>query len=357
MDAKGRSGGIPYFLAFQALLGSLTALLIALLGWRLCHSRGVFYFLLPVSTFWGPSLGLAPCVMTETTFVFLFVASALVLLEAFRSKRYILFGIAGILVGLASLARPILYPLYFLLAVAWPWLFRKKDKVPTRKKRYTAILFFAVLLIVIVPWMVRNTKINGRVTLITSSVGLNLVMRNTDATRPEVWKELMDQSVPGGSLSGIDEATRDRKLAGRALKEILDHPGQFFASVLDRLIHLFNGSMDNFPDLKIPLAWHHWAMVPLIIGLFALFLTRPSEGLLLVILELNFILIYCLTFFEARFRETMVPIHLVLACLGVLFLVRKTRASFLRKKKPGPDEESFEDQSDEEERDEEKSNF
>ena len=320
---SGKIDSLAGFFVFQSLIGAITALLVALLGWKLSNSLGVYLFLVPVYSFWAPAMGLAPCVMTETTFIFLFCSACLVLVEAFRKVSWTYFAAAGLLVGLASLARPILYPLYFLLAAAWPWLFAKKAKVSAKQKGIAAALFFAALLAVIFPWIQRNTNINGRFTLITSSVGLNLVMENSPASRPQMWIQLQEEAAPGGELSEIDETTRDWRLLDRAFGFIRQDPGRFAGQMIDRLIHVFNNSNDNFPELRFNVQWSTKWVFFLVIGLVVLFSTSFSQGLLMLLFELNFIAVYCLTYFEARFRETVMPVHLVLACIGGAYIIRK----------------------------------
>lgn len=332
MKGSDTGGGIAAFLVFQSLLGALTSILIGVLGWKVAFSKGVYFFLVPFYSIWGPAMGFAPCVMTETTFIFLFSLASIVILESFRTEKLRLFGLAGLLVGLASLARPVLYPLYFYLAAAWPWLFRRGAQVARKRKILAAAVFFIALLIVIFPWMQRNTNVNGRFTLITSSVGLNLLMHNTPAERPEVWTKLQVEAMQGGQIARVDEQTRDELLFQRALVHIREEPGRFLLNVADRIIHLYNGSNDNSPDHLLPIHWSNKWFFLMVIGLFVLFLTRFPEGLLFAILELNFITVYALTFFEARFRETVIPVHLILACLGGVFLIRKIQV-WIRKRR------------------------
>lgn len=324
MKIFGKNGHAA-FLVFQALLGSITALIIAWWGRELSGSKGIFYFLLAVCTFWAPAMRLAPCAMTEVVFIFLFSAFCTLLYFAFRSPGRWLFAGAGLLLGTASLARPVLYPVYFLLAAGWPWLFSSKSGIRRKEKVIAAAAFFGTLILVITPWCFRNSVINQHPTLITSSVGLNLFMENTEKQRPEIWNELNEKSQPGGELHGLSEGDRDRLLMHRATKAIFENPAIFIGRFFERVILLYNNTDYNFPPLPYNLQWSNkWAIL-LFIGLFLLFKSRFNEGLLLAIIQLNFIIVYGLTFFEARFREAVMPVHLVLACCGGLFIIRKIK--------------------------------
>ena len=332
MMVFGKASGVAAFLALQAFLSAVTAVLIGLIGRRISGNRNLFFFLTAIYAAWGPAIELSRCAMTELTFIFLFAACLLALFTAFEKPHIGLFATAGALMGLASLTRPLLYPAYGLLALSWPWLFAKSVRIDRRKKLLTAVAFYGALLVVIAPWIVRNTTLNGRPTLITSSIGLNLLMQNAPVDQPEVWKYAVRESKPGGELHGMNEAQRDRYLMDRALRYIREDFTTFLGNAILRIRLIYDSPMYNFPDLTVPIRWWHYGWMLLILGLVLLLRGQPTKGLLVVLLLLNFNIVYSLTFFEARFRETVMPLMMPLAGMGIVFLWRKA-VRYIQKKK------------------------
>lgn len=335
MEKSDDPTGIALFLVFQSLAGALTAVMIGLLGWVLSKTRFAYYLLVAFYSFWGPAMVLAPCVMTETLFTLFFTISALLLFRAFETGSLREFFAAGLFVGLASLTRPILYPLYFYLAVCWPFLFAKKPAITSRKKGLAAAIFFLALFVMIMPWISRNTKVNGRFTLITSNVGLNLLMNNHPMGQTEAWKYAMEQAQPGGPLFGMDEAGRDAVMLDKAISFIQQDPGGFVSAVLDRFYRFYTDSKQNFPEiLPIPIEWKTYLSFFLFLGIYTIFKRRFSAGLLLTLMLLNFNTIYCLTFFEARFREVAISLHLAAGTVGAVVFYRTVAAYLSNRKKP-----------------------
>jgi 4-amino-4-deoxy-L-arabinose transferase-like glycosyltransferase len=139
----------------QQVLGVATALLAYGLG-RVTFGRasGLLAGLLVALN--GALIVSGQSIMTETLFTFVLLGVLLVLLQAGRSGRYAWALLAGILLGVAALVRPVaqilvlLVPLTFLLydRRLWPIL------------RGTVLVGVGVLL-VMGPWMLRNASEHG----------------------------------------------------------------------------------------------------------------------------------------------------------------------------------------------------
>lgn len=166
---KVRSPGYPVFLLLAGTPQPTEAFLL-----RVAFMQGalgvasVWLVYLIASLFLGRGLALAAALITmisphltimstyllsETLFTFLLLASMFVLLKALGSNRLVLFIATGILWGLCSLVRPTAEyfpPLLLLAALAAPRL---------RQYRTNALIGFASFILVLSPWLVRNSSV------------------------------------------------------------------------------------------------------------------------------------------------------------------------------------------------------
>jgi hypothetical protein len=104
---------------------------------------------------------------TEVTFIPLTLGAALALLRAGETRRWGDFLLDGVLLGAAALTRSVILGLLPFLLL-WVW-FAVKD-------RKGALIVLASVLVLTVPWMVRNTRLHGELTLIENAMGYTLYM-------------------------------------------------------------------------------------------------------------------------------------------------------------------------------------
>lgn len=88
-------------------------------------------------------------IMSETLFIFLLMSSTYLFIKALKSKRIILFALAGLLFGLSSLCRAVT-SLYFIVAILLIIYFCKGIKL-----RYL-LIFLIFYFSIITPWIARN---------------------------------------------------------------------------------------------------------------------------------------------------------------------------------------------------------
>jgi hypothetical protein len=146
----------------MALLAPITYLLSRELGAREHYARLSAY----VPAFW-PLLVLLPLgLATENLFLPLLAGGTLCLLHTLKTGRDRGYLVTGSLLGLATITRSVIVG-FPLLTVVWLWL---------RRQRRGAILLLLALLLLTVPWSVRNTLLEGRPTFIETSLGYNLYL-------------------------------------------------------------------------------------------------------------------------------------------------------------------------------------
>jgi hypothetical protein len=104
---------------------------------------------------------------TEVTFIPLVMGAVLALLRSEETGRWQDYLLGGVLLGAAGLTRSVVLGiLLFILLWVWFWAKNKKG----------AFIILASVIVVITPWVVRNTRLHGDLTLIENAMGYTLYM-------------------------------------------------------------------------------------------------------------------------------------------------------------------------------------
>ena len=183
-------GNLQAVRAVQIVLALLTAALVYDLGRRVFGARvGV---LAAAVTWLYPSLiFLNFTLLTETLFTLLLVAFvwlAVVLIE--RPAALTAIG-CGAALGLGALTRSVLWPVPIVLC---PLLLALLRGTPSRRL-WLSGLVLAGYAVVVVPWAIRNTRLQGTVTVVDTMGGMNLRMGNYryHARGSDVGRRLADR--------------------------------------------------------------------------------------------------------------------------------------------------------------------
>jgi 4-amino-4-deoxy-L-arabinose transferase-like glycosyltransferase len=214
----------------QIVLGLATAGLVFLIGRRL---YGPAVGRLAAAICWlYPSLVFSNyLILTETLFTFLLVAFVLLMVMLVESPRAVLALSGGAVLALAALTRSVLWPaplvlcplLFFLI----PGTLRMRAMMP--------LLVLTAFVVVLAPWSVRNTRLQGVFTTVDTMGGLNLRMGNYEFTPEDrmwdavsltgerSWVYALSQEHVKGPLT---EGFKDKWAQRKALEYMREHPGQ-----------------------------------------------------------------------------------------------------------------------------------
>jgi len=150
----------------QSLLGALTCVLILLIGERVFTKR-VGLVAAAIAAVYPHLVYYTGLLMSEVLFVFLstlFLYALAMLRENFTLRRM---AFAGVILGLASLTRPMLMFIPALL-LFWVWIECRSTK---RALVVTATLWLWMV-VVILPWTVRNYVVTGSVVPIVATTAI-----------------------------------------------------------------------------------------------------------------------------------------------------------------------------------------
>jgi hypothetical protein len=162
---------------------------------------------------------------TEVIFIPLVLAFMLVLLNAAESRRWQDFLLAGVLLGYAALTRSVVLGLLPFILL-WVWFL-------VRDRRGTLILLVSVLVFVI-PWTVRNTRLHGTFTSVENAMGYTLYMGYHPETE---GKFQYPQSLE--LMHYLDDAERNQAGVEAAIGFIEEDPGRVPYLMLRKLGYFF----------------------------------------------------------------------------------------------------------------------
>lgn len=299
-------------LLLQAIISSLTCILLYLLGKRLYNTQvGLLAaFLLAIY----PSAIHFAVQKIWVTSLSAFCLLLVILMFLRQADHPHMEGGAGIgiLLGFAALVDPVIMGTY---AFAFAWLWLKADgNRRTVTKRMAATLI--ALLVTISPWLVRNYIVFEQFVLIKSNVGNELFVGNNQYStgsynRPR-WSEMLTDA-DREYLSRSNEGTRNNFLFGKAMTFIVEHPVRFTQLTMTRFVHYWTDMARPFNGWqeKTSLIVYFLVLVLAVVGLL-LSKARGRNVQLVLLFLLSFPLPYYFTVVGLfRYRFSIEPILLI----------------------------------------------
>ncbi len=155
-------------LLFQALLSSLSCLLVVKLARALTGSRPTALVAGLLAALSYTAISLSALVLSDTLFFFVFLSGFMMYLHGLRQRRWRWFLGAGLLLGGTVLIRAIaqLWPIMMLL-FAVPYIVRGRRVWPSRRTGLDGSLLWKVLACVLIviavegAWVIRNQHVQG----------------------------------------------------------------------------------------------------------------------------------------------------------------------------------------------------
>jgi hypothetical protein len=258
---------------------------------------------------------------TENPFFVLLLSSFLFLLlsidqpAAFRpaTKLRTSLLLSGLLLALTALTRSVILP--FALSAFCLLLFVH------RKRALLAIVSFLLLLS---PWILRNSLLHQKLTGIETSMGYNLYLGyHPQGNGSFVFGPSLDL------LTILDDAERDRIGTEKAVKFIRAQPERFIPLAINRLgfffglekrvlMYFYSNNLIGYVPLPLLLTISAILLVPFVVisisAAFGLaYLRRKPGHILLILLFVTYILPHVFILSEDRFHLALVPYIAILA--------------------------------------------
>lgn len=213
---------------FQILLALATMAVVYLLGARIYNQRTGRYAAAAVWLY--PSLAFFNfLILTETLFTFLLLTFVLLTVMLVQAPRAWVALLCGISLGFAALTRSVLWPVPLVLCPLLAALVR----APIARRVVLPLIVLAGYAIVVAPWAIRNTRLQGVVTFVDTMSGINLRMGNYEHTPEdrmwdavalrgkESWVYGLTSDQPGEPMT---EGRKEKWAQRKALEYMRQHP-------------------------------------------------------------------------------------------------------------------------------------
>lgn len=323
----------------QVLLSLLNVILLYQLGQRI-FSKRIALVAAAIFCFYPSIVAFNFLLLTEvlfTTLLTTFLLCAVVLIQT--NKGEMALG-AGLTLGLAALTRSVVWPFPLILC---PLAFFALSGTKANRLKLSAIFLLGFLLVV-APWAVRNTNLQGVLTVVNTMGGITLMMGNYEHTPLDrAWDPRTlhgDQSIfikmAKEFPESVDwtEGQKENWAKREAVTYMLDHPGV----TLHRSVIKFSNFwglertiLAGFrPGVYHPPPWFAMLMtflIPMayicvmILACFGLFRGLPEERRahwLFVILILGVSGLHSVVFGHSRYHLPLMPLFILYAASALV---------------------------------------
>ena len=252
---------------------------------------------------------------SEVIFIPLVLGAVLMLIRAGETHHWQDYLLAGVLLGGAAMTRSVIIAV-FPVMVLWAWLMAKDRK--------GALILLASVLVITVPWSVRNSMLHGKFTFIESMMGYNLYLGYHPETE---GKFEFGPSVD--LLPYLDDSERDRLGTEKALGFIRQEPwrvpylmlrklGYSFGLERRELTYFYSNDFVGYlpkPSLMLLFVVFTMPFVLIILSVAMVIprLTWEKNHLLVAGVFLTYLAPHLLILSEPRFHLTLVPFLAVFA--------------------------------------------
>lgn len=275
---------------------------------------------------------------TENPFFVLLLSSFLFLLKSIERPSNSNLLLSGLFLALTALTRSVILPfaglaILFLIVIARSrFAATKQSPIPQqgllRREKYPprndGITIGIVFMLVIAPWVIRNSLLHRKLTGIETSMGYNLYLGyHPHGNGSFIFGPSLDL------LTIMDDAERDEVGIQKALGFIAEQPGRFLPLALNRLgfffgldkrvlMYFYSNNIIGYIPKPALLTISAVLLLPFVfISTSAVFglslLPRNRHSFLVILLLITYIFPHVFILAEDRFHLALVPYFAILA--------------------------------------------
>lgn len=310
----------------QALVGAFSCAALFGVGERLFDQR-VGLVASALMAFDYVSVRQTVSVMTETLFVFFLIVSFYCLIRAEKERKTGWLIGAGLLSGASLLTRDVLI-LYYPCIVLWVFFLGES----WRMRFYRLSVFVIPLLLVIGPWVLRNSLLYGRPVSITVGAASTFYFANnphaSGGTTGGEWRLGVDTSISDVQWPSTHTVSPEweRYIVKQSFDFIRNHPAEFVELMGKKIVNMWRPFQTDSPLLA------RWATaltyLPVItLGLWGAFcqFKRWKEFFPIFSLIAYTFLLHAVLIAHMRYRYPVMPFFMVFAAFPLVKLWASVR--------------------------------
>ncbi len=333
----GYSQGLSVAVFMQVVLDTLTCWLIWKLAWKLFNCRYTAALAAIIWALYPPAIVLDMFLVSEPLFTLILGFFSLNMLSAMQNISWRRFCLAGVLLGLATLCRPITIYFPFFLIPVLIWFFRRQFNKIWR----CSLVFLVSFCLVLAPWALRNYFQFKKFVPASTLLGYNWYYSLVRMENPNYfeldefynWDEINQRTRQRFSGRGIDlweknEAERDLLLRQEAWKMIKKYPYRYLLICLNRLSMIWlNLDIRGYSRLRsLVISAVHVPIIILSLMAFVFFRSRWSFiATPLVLLVLYCSVSYMLVLGTWRFSVPLMPYMFIIGAYSMTRLAAQLK--------------------------------
>jgi 4-amino-4-deoxy-L-arabinose transferase-like glycosyltransferase len=304
---------IPAVRVAQAALGALAVAGTFVLGRQLA-GPAVGLVAAGISALYPFFIYYSAQLLTETLFMALVVWLFVVAFRALAERSGWWFALLGVLAGLAALCRAEVFVFGPALAAWCAW---RGSKLITRRVRLTVIAW-GTMLLVMLPWAVRNEATFGQPILTTTKLGYNLYKYY----HPEMTADQTVRVVPFPDFGERTEPQREALLRAEGLRFMRGDPPRTLWFMVNKLALLFKLTPSNEVNQRYALVslGTYGLLLPFMAGGAYLAARRGGRFLPVLAYVLVSVATKAAVFAGIRLRMQIEPVLILFAAVAVVAL-------------------------------------
>ena len=301
----------------QAIISSITCVIVYYIGESIFDEisgliSSIILALYPTLIFYSTQQ------LSETLFIFILSLFIYVFFKESnnygQNYKWILL---GILLGLGSLCRPVIFP--FLIFLIPFYVFGARGNL----RKWILVSCFTLL--TIFPWTVRNYYVHGKFVLLTTYGGANLWMGNYSGATgyigdPGNIDELVRQK-------GVSETEKDKAFYEKGINFIIENPSEVLMLGLKKFVLYWNPLVEDYAgpsyirnkniNYRSIIAVSFSCLILFgIIGVFCISDLWKKRRLLLILL-MYFSMVSMIFYVSLRYRQPIIPVLGLFAGKGI----------------------------------------
>ncbi len=253
----------------QSLIDTITCFYIYFIALVFWESILVAIIAALIASLYPSLIGSTTFILSETLSVHLLTGSILSFIYALKIKKYRYFLLSGIILGLATLCRPVTFLYPFILALIFaPFSYKNKNLM---RGLFVFVICFVLTLL---PWILRNAYHFKRFIPVSSNVGGNLWIGSYEPWNGSYHPDIMKiRSDIGSKLykGKIGHFYVDDHLKRDALERIIKDPLVYLKLCVKKTLQFWGripgeiAILDGRPFIKLLIYLHHYSMLILFI--------------------------------------------------------------------------------------------